>query len=69
MNYLVEARKTIAALSGAAAEAVSLGLLSGTAEKWTTGILAVLTAGIVYLIPNGDKEEVSPGGNLTPTAR
>jgi hypothetical protein len=49
---LAECRKGVAAASGAAAEAVSLGLLSGAAEKWTTGVLAVLTAGLVYFVPN-----------------
>lgn len=49
---LGEARKFVTALSGAAAEAISLGLLSGQAEHWVTGGLAVLTAFLVYLVPN-----------------
>ena len=51
-DLTAEARKALAALTGAAAEAVSLGLLSGQAEKWTTGVLAVATAALVYLVPN-----------------
>lgn len=53
MKYLIDARKFVAALSGAAAEAISLGLLTGTTERWVTGILAVATAALVYLLPNG----------------
>ena len=49
----VEARKALAAASGAAAELVSLGLLHGTAEKWTTGVIAAATSLLVYLVPNG----------------
>lgn len=52
---LANLRKFIAALSGAAAEAVSLGLLSGNVEKWVTGVLAVVTAAVVYFVPNGAK--------------
>jgi hypothetical protein len=47
-----QARKFLAALTGAAAEAVSLGLLSGSTERWVTGVLAVATAFTVYLVPN-----------------
>ena len=49
---LAEARKAVTAASGAAATLVSVGLLSGTAEKWTTGVLAALTAALVYAVPN-----------------
>lgn len=49
---LAECRKGLAALTGAAAEAVSLGLLSGQAERWTVGGLAVASALAVYLVPN-----------------
>ena len=49
---LVEVRKAVAAATGAAATLVSVGLLNGTAEKWTTGVLAAATAGLVYLVPN-----------------
>lgn len=51
---LVEVRKFLAALTGAAAVAITAGLISGTAERWTTGVLAVATAFIVYLVPNAD---------------
>ena len=56
-----EARKALAAASGMAAELVSLGLLHGTAEKWTTGIIAAATSALVYLVPNGTRSEVKPG--------
>ena len=49
---VAEVRKALAAVSGAAAEAVSLGLLTGSAEKWTTGLIAVVTALLVYRVPN-----------------
>jgi len=52
VRRLGQARKFLAALTGAAAEAVSLGLLSGTTERWVTGVLAVATAFTVYLVPN-----------------
>jgi hypothetical protein len=44
--------KFLAALAGAATQAVSLGLVEGTARSWATVIIGVLTAGAVYLIPN-----------------
>lgn len=50
--FLTQAAKFIAAATGAVAVAISLGLLSGDAQKWTTGGLAVATAFIVYLVPN-----------------
>lgn len=49
---LANIRKFLAAAAGAAAEAVSVGLLSGTAEKWTVGVIAVATALLVGLVPN-----------------
>lgn len=52
MPRLAEIRKCLGALSGAAMTAVAAGLLSGTAERWTTGILATLTAAVVYRLPN-----------------
>jgi hypothetical protein len=54
MTQLAEIRKFLGALAGAVAVAVSAGLLSGTAEKWTTGAVAVATAFVVYLLPNDD---------------
>jgi hypothetical protein len=50
MTKLAEARKFLAALSGAVAEAVSLGLLSGDAERWVSGCVAVATAFLVYFV-------------------
>jgi hypothetical protein len=47
-----EIRKFLTAITGAVAVAVSNGLLSGSAERWTSGVLAVLTAFMVYLVPN-----------------
>ena len=50
-----DAQKFFAAASGAAAEAVSLGLLHGTPERWVTGVIAVATSFLVYAMPNGAK--------------
>jgi hypothetical protein len=50
--HLAEVRKFLGALAGAAAVAVSAGLLSGDAERWATGAIAVATAFVVYLLPN-----------------
>lgn len=55
MPKLAEVRKAIAALTGGAATAVSAGLLSGAAEHWTTGCLAVATAVVTYYVPNEPK--------------
>lgn len=55
--WLIEVRKFLAALTGAVATAVSMGLVSGTAEHWITGALAVAaTALAVYYVPNGSAE-------------
>lgn len=45
-------RKLIAALVGAAGEATALGLLNGTASKWSAVVVAFLTAAGVYAVPN-----------------
>lgn len=55
-QWLIDARKFLGALAGAAAVAISSGLISGTAERWTTGVIAVVTAFIVWLVPNGSTE-------------
>jgi hypothetical protein len=55
---LTEIKKGLAAVAGAAAEAVSLGILSGTTEKWVTGVIAVGTAFVVYLLPNAQPAPV-----------
>ena len=47
------AQKFLVAASGAVAEAVSLGLLHGTPERWVTGVISVATAFLVYAMPNG----------------
>ena len=44
--------KFLTALAGAAAQAVTLGLISGTARSWATVVIGVLTAAAVYLVPN-----------------
>lgn len=44
--------KFLTALAGAAAQAVTLGLISGTARSWATVVIGMLTAGAVYLVPN-----------------
>jgi hypothetical protein len=46
------AAKFIVALVGAAAVAVSLGLLPDSASKWVTVAVAFLTALGVYITPN-----------------
>lgn len=55
-RWLIDARKFLGALAGAVAVAISSGLLSGTAERWTTGVIAAVTAFIVWLVPNGPAE-------------
>lgn len=44
--------KFLTALAGAAAQAIALGLLDGTARNWITVLISVLTAAAVYLVPN-----------------
>ena len=44
--------KFLTALAGAAAQAVSLGLVDGDARSWATVIIGILTAAAVYLVPN-----------------
>ena len=56
-HLFVEARKFLAALSGAIAVAVSAGFISGTAERWTVGGIAVATSFVVYIVENG---KISP---------
>lgn len=58
---LAEARKFIVAASGAVAEAVSLGVLHGSAEKWTTAVIGIVTALITYGVPNAGAKHPSPG--------
>jgi hypothetical protein len=56
---LVEAKKAYAALAAAVAEAVSLGLLHGSAERWTTGAIAVAGAVLVFYVPNSPTPPVA----------
>jgi len=44
--------KFLTALAGAAAQAISLGLVDGDARNWVTVIIGVVTAAAVYLVPN-----------------
>jgi hypothetical protein len=44
--------KFLAALTGAAGEALAAGLISGTDAKWSEIAIGVVTAGVVYLVPN-----------------
>jgi hypothetical protein len=52
IRFIQGAAKFIAAATGAVAVAVSLGLLSGDAQKYVTGGLAVATAFTVYFLKN-----------------
>jgi hypothetical protein len=52
-------RKFLAALSGAVAVAVANGLLPDPYAKWVSSGLAVITAFIVFFVPN----EPTPPGN------
>lgn len=54
-------RKLIAALVGAVASAVSLGLLPDTIGQWLAVVVAFLTAAGVYAVPNAS--------SLDPTTR
>ena len=49
---LAEIRKAVAAAAGVAAVIVANGLLSGTAQRWTTAGLGVATFLGVYVVPN-----------------
>lgn len=49
---MARVRKFVAALTGAAAVAVSEGLLTGEVQHWVTSGLAVVTAFLVYIVEN-----------------
>lgn len=53
-------RKAIAAVVGAAATAVSLGLLGDPWDKWLAVVVAFVTAAGVYAVPNAGAA-VGPG--------
>ena len=64
MNWLDDLapyRKFVVAIIGAAIMAVNEGLISGTAAKWVSIVIAVATALGVYVTPN--EEEVTDDGN------
>ena len=52
LAWAINARKFLAALSGAAGVATSVGLLNGTPQRWVTGAVAVAVAFVVYFIEN-----------------
>jgi hypothetical protein len=52
-TILTDARKALTAVAGAGGEALTLGLLHGTAERWTTFAVGAATAVLVYVVPNG----------------
>jgi hypothetical protein len=52
MNLLASARKFLAGLSGAVAVVVEANLLHGDAQRWAQTGSAVLTALLVYIVPN-----------------
>lgn len=51
--------KFLTALAGAAAQAISLGLVDGDARNWATVIIGVITAAAVYLVPNQPEAEAA----------
>lgn len=64
---LAEARKAIAAATGAVAIIVSTGALNGTAETLVNTILALASAVVVYLVRNDTPAEALANlGELSP---
>jgi hypothetical protein len=56
---LAQARKFIAALTVGVGTAVAAGLLSGTAQRWTVGGLAIVASSLaVFLVPNSPPPDV-----------
>lgn len=56
-----DARKFLAAATIAVGEAANLGLLHGSVQHWTSGVLVVAEAFVVYLVPNGTSATTSKG--------
>lgn len=54
---IAEARKAVTALIGVASLALSQGLITGTAAKWTGLAISLATAIGVYAVPNADPVE------------
>lgn len=54
-QIFTDARKAVAALSGAAATAAAADLLTGWTEHWVSGVLAAVTTFLVYMVPNGSR--------------
>lgn len=50
--WMATAKKFLAAITGAAAVAVTAGVLPGSSVRWVDGVLAVVTAFVVYFVPN-----------------
>lgn len=62
---IAQVAKFLTALAGALAQALTLGLVTGTARSWATIIIGVLTAAAVFLVPN----EPGPAGATTTRGR
>lgn len=52
MNRIARVAKFLTALAGAGAQALALGLVTGTARDWMAVAIGALTAAAVYLVPN-----------------
>ena len=55
-DFLVGARKFVAAAAAAVAIFIANGLLVGEAANWANSIIAAVGAALVYFVPNGDVE-------------
>lgn len=62
-------RKFFAAILGAVGEAISLGLLSGSAMKWAVVIIAAVTTVGVGAVPNDPMPAVLPPDAGAPPAK
>lgn len=59
-KLLTEFRHTLIALTGAAGELLSLGLLHGQVRDWVAGGVAVATALTTALVPNVPATQTAP---------
>lgn len=53
-DFAVKARKFLVAVGGAVTTAIANGLLSDEVAAWVNTGIALLTAALVFLVPNGD---------------
>jgi hypothetical protein len=60
---LLSVRKFLVAVAGVAATAVTEGLVTGSVARWAGIAIAVVTAALVYLVPNAPA-----GSTATPSA-